>query len=169
MYVIILRQKLQLRAINSLRPRQMDAISQTPFSNAFSWMKMFEFRLKFHWSFFPRVQLNNIPAMVQIMAWRRPDDKPLYEPMMVNLPTHICVARPQWVKTLRMMMIPQGRYCIYHKIPTRFCCFIWGGVYHQLLGDSYETIALMNKTYRIRFAYGIVFSFVFIMIININV
>ena len=24
--------------------------------NAFSWMKMFEFRLKFQWSFFPRIQ-----------------------------------------------------------------------------------------------------------------
>ena len=46
-----------LPQLNSLRPRQMDAISQTPFSNAFSWMKMFEFRLKFHWSLFPRVQL----------------------------------------------------------------------------------------------------------------
>ena len=44
-------------SVNSLRPRQMDAISQTTFSNAFSWMKMFEFRLKFHWSLFPRVQL----------------------------------------------------------------------------------------------------------------
>ena len=43
--------------INTLRPRQMDAISQTTFSNAFSWMKMFEFRLKAHWSLFPRVQL----------------------------------------------------------------------------------------------------------------
>ena len=43
--------------VNTLRPRQMDAISQTTFSNAFSWMKMFEFRLKFHWSLFPRVQL----------------------------------------------------------------------------------------------------------------
>ena len=36
---------------------KMDAISQTTFSNAFSWMKMFEFRLQFHWSLFPRVQL----------------------------------------------------------------------------------------------------------------
>ena len=35
------------------------------------------------------------------MAWRRPGDKPLSEPMMVSLPTHICVARPQWVNTLR--------------------------------------------------------------------
>ena len=43
--------------VNTLRPRQMDAISQTTFSNAFSWMKMFEFRLKIHWSLFPRVEL----------------------------------------------------------------------------------------------------------------
>ena len=48
---------MALPVLNSLRPRQMDAISQTPFSNAFSWMKMFEFRLKFHWNLFPRVQL----------------------------------------------------------------------------------------------------------------
>ena len=39
-----------------------------------------------------------MPALVQIMAWRRPGDKPLSEPMMVSLPTHICVTRPQWVK-----------------------------------------------------------------------
>ena len=42
---------------NTLRPRQMDAISQTTFSNAFSWMKMFEFRLKFYWVYFLRFQL----------------------------------------------------------------------------------------------------------------
>ena len=28
---------------------KIDAILQTTFSNAISWMKMFEFRLKFHW------------------------------------------------------------------------------------------------------------------------
>ena len=36
---------------------KMDAISQTTFSNAFSWMKMFVYRLKFHWNLFLRVQL----------------------------------------------------------------------------------------------------------------
>ena len=36
---------------------KMDAISQTTFSSAFSWMKMFEFQLKFHWSLFLKVQL----------------------------------------------------------------------------------------------------------------
>ena len=40
----------------------------------------------------------NIQALVQIMAWRRPVNKPLSEPMMVSLVTHICVTRPQWVK-----------------------------------------------------------------------
>ena len=45
--------------------------------------------------FVPKGQINNIPSLVQIMAWRRPGDKPLFEPMMVNLVTHICVTRPQ--------------------------------------------------------------------------
>ena len=47
--------------------------------------------------FVPKGPINNIPALVQIMAWRRPGDKPLSEPMMVSLATHICVTRPQWV------------------------------------------------------------------------
>ena len=36
---------------------KMDAISQTIFSTAFLWLKMFEFRLKFHWNLFLGVQL----------------------------------------------------------------------------------------------------------------
>ena len=47
--------------------------------------------------FVPKVQINNIPTLVSIMAWHRPVDKPLSEAMMVRLPTHICVSRPQWV------------------------------------------------------------------------
>ena len=31
------------------------------------------------------------------MAWRRPGNKRLSEPMMVSLPMHICVTRLQWV------------------------------------------------------------------------
>ena len=45
--------------------------------------------------FVPKGPINNIPALVQIMAWRRPGDKPLSEPMIVRLLTHICVTRPQ--------------------------------------------------------------------------
>ena len=36
---------------------KMAVISQTILSNAISWMQMLEFRLKFHWSLFLRVQL----------------------------------------------------------------------------------------------------------------
>ena len=77
---------------------KMDAISQTIFSNAFSWMKMLQLLLKFHWR--PKGLINDIPALVQIMAWRHAGDKPLSEPMMARLLTHICVTRPQWVKDL---------------------------------------------------------------------
>ena len=55
--------------------------------------------LKISMKFAPEVQINNISAMVQIMAWPRPGDKPLSEQIMVRLLTHICVTRPQWVKT----------------------------------------------------------------------
>ena len=54
--------------------------------------------LKISLKFVLKGPINNILSLVQIMAWRRPGDKPLSEPMMVSLLTHICVARPQWVK-----------------------------------------------------------------------
>ena len=77
---------------------KMVAISQTTFSNGFSWMKMYEIRLTFHSSLFvPKGQINDFSALVQIMAWRRPGDKPLSEPMTFSLLTHTCVTQPQWV------------------------------------------------------------------------
>ena len=36
---------------------KMAGIFQTTFSNQFSWMKICKFRLRFHWSLFPRVRL----------------------------------------------------------------------------------------------------------------
>ena len=62
---------LGLNLIHSKR-RQNGRHSQTTFKNGFSWMKMYEFRLKFHWSLFLRVPINNIPALIQIIAWHRP-------------------------------------------------------------------------------------------------
>ena len=54
------------------------------------------------------------------MAWCRSGDKPLSEPMMVNLLTHICVTRPQWVNNVtifqstELMFIHQGHRIYYH-------------------------------------------------------
>ena len=39
--------------------------------------------------FVPKDPINNIPALFQIMTWRRPGYKPLSEPIMVDLLTHI--------------------------------------------------------------------------------
>ena len=41
--------------------------------------------IKFSLQFVPKGQINNIPAFVQIMVWRRPGDKPLSEPMMTQV------------------------------------------------------------------------------------
>ena len=56
--------------------------------------------IKISLKFVPKGPINNIPPLVQMMAWRRPGDKPLSEPMVVSLYTHmhICVTWPQWVK-----------------------------------------------------------------------
>ena len=79
-----------------LRPRQngrhfADDTLKCIFLNENVWIPV-EISLKF----VPKRPIDNIPALVYIMAWRRPGDKPLSEPMMVRLPTHICVARSQW-------------------------------------------------------------------------
>ena len=85
--------------VNTVRPRQnvrhfADGIFKCIFLNEGAWIPI-NISLKF----VPRGPINNIPALVQIMAWRRSGDRPLFGPMMVRLPTHICVTRPQWVNT----------------------------------------------------------------------
>ena len=49
--------------------------------------------------FVPIGPINNISALVQIMVRRRPADKSLSEPMMVNLLMHVFVTQSQWVNT----------------------------------------------------------------------
>ena len=79
---------------NTLRPRQngwdfADDIFKRIFFNGNVWVS-----IKMSHKFVPKGPINNIPALVQIMAWCRPGDKPLSEPRMVRLPTLICVTRP---------------------------------------------------------------------------
>ena len=44
---------------------------------------MYELRFKFHWTL-SDVRINNIHALVKIMALRLPDDKPLSETMVFS-------------------------------------------------------------------------------------
>ena len=83
---------------NTLRPRQNgrhfpDDNLKCIFLNENIWIS-----IKISLKFVPRGPINNIPELVQIMAWRRPGDNPLSEPLVVTLLMHIYVTRPQWVK-----------------------------------------------------------------------
>ena len=83
--------------VNTLRPWQngryfADDIFKCIFLNENA-----RISLKISLKFVPKVWIDNIPALVQMMAWRRPGDEPLSAPRMVSLLMHICVTRPQWV------------------------------------------------------------------------
>ena len=95
--VRIQNNQIQGTTFNTLRPRQHgchfpDDIFRCILLNENIWIA-----INISQSFLLKGPIDNIPVLVQIMAWRRPGDKPLSEPTMVSLLTHICVTRPQWV------------------------------------------------------------------------
>ena len=103
--------------LNSLRPRRngrhfADNIFRCILLNENIWITI-QISLKF----VPKGPINNIPVLVQIMAWRRPGDKPLSEPKMVSLLTHICVTRPQWVISNNSYITKQGNASVSNDIP----------------------------------------------------
>ena len=106
---------------NILKPRQDGCrfpgdIFNWIFLNENSWIF-----IKISLKFVPKGPINNIPAMVQIMGWHRPGDKPFSEPMMISSLTHICVIRPQWVNTLR-------RAHSGHLAGDLFKCIFWNAI-----------------------------------------
>ena len=73
--------------ITTLRPRQnwrhfTDDIFKCNFLNENAWIL-----IKIPLNFVPKGLINNIPVLVQIMAWRHSGDKPLSEPMIFSLRT----------------------------------------------------------------------------------
>ena len=72
-------------SFNTLRPRRnrrhfADDIFKCIFLNENEWIS-----LRISLKFVPKGPINNIPALVQIMAWRRSGDKTLPEAMVVRL------------------------------------------------------------------------------------
>ena len=84
--------------VNSLRPRQNGRLFADDTFKRIFLKKNIRISTKNSLKFVPNGLINNIPALVLIMAWHRPGDKLLSEPMLVRSLTHICVTRPQWVK-----------------------------------------------------------------------
>ena len=107
---------LTVLSLNTLRPRQdgrhfPDDIFKWIFLNENLWISL-QISLKF----IPQVSINNIPALVKIMAWRCSGEKPLSETMMVILLMYICVTRPQWIKHQKKFI---------QTLPPKFSDSLW--------------------------------------------
>ena len=141
--------------LNTLRPRQngrhfADDIFKCIFLNQNVWISS-----KISLKFVLKGPINNIPALVQIMAWRRPGDKPLSEPMMVNLPTHICVSRPQWVNAdSRFWLIHDcDTYLTYYVISIKECHW------RRHNGDpDRQLLPMTSRYYRVSLCYTMILN-----------
>ena len=94
---------------DKMAPIFSDDILKCIFLNENAWIS-----LQISLTFVPNVRINNLPALVQIMAWRQPGDKPLSGSMMVSLLTHICVIWPQWVNNKALTFFPLTELVLFH-------------------------------------------------------
>ena len=93
------------------------AILRTTFSNTV-WISL-QTSLKF----VPKVRINNIPALIQITAWRRPSGKPLSKPMMVSLLTQMrhSASMSSLLCTNNLLVLPMSMY----RCHLQFWSDIW--------------------------------------------
>ena len=126
---VIYYNHLGVVVINTLRQRQNgrhfpDDMLKWIFLNENVWNT-----IKISLKFAPTSPINNIPALVQIMAWRQPGAKPLFEPMMDSLLTHIWVTRPQWVKPIfSVLLIYLFSKSIKILVTYWILCSYWTGI-----------------------------------------
>ena len=106
-----------------------DNILKWIFLNAILWISM-----KISLKFVPRVRINNIQPLAQLMALRRVG-KPLSEPMMGSLLTHIYVPRSQWTKCLSPLRKRRGCTC---------------AMCGEKLGISQSSISMWTKLYLLK-------------------
>ena len=114
---------------NILRPRQNGRrFADDVFKSIFLCENVWNL-IKISLKFVPKGQINNIPSLVQIMAWRRPGDKPLSEAMMVSLLMHICITPPQWVKKQQKKVTLWDTGLVHCGICQGFCFNMAAGIW----------------------------------------
>ena len=116
--------KTHLR-LKSLRPRQNGRrFADDTFKRLF-FNENVRISIKISLKFLSKGPIYNNPALVQIMAWRRSGDKPLSEPMMFSLLTHICVTRPWWVNSLiTYFPVTQSLWNFAQSTAVILCCSV---------------------------------------------
>ena len=118
--VLIFPDFLRKHLINTLRPRQNGCHFIDDTFKCIFLKENVSISIKISLKFtVPKCPIDNIPALLQIMAWRQPGNKPLSEAMMVSLLTQICFARPQWVKIfteVSNLWVYMEKYCSLYQI-----------------------------------------------------
>ena len=106
--------KKYLIQLHKLRPRQngrhfADDIFICIFLNENIWIA-----IKISTKFVPEGPINNIPTLVQIMAWRRIGDKPLSEAMVVEFADaymrHSASVSKKAIREVKLSYLPRMRY-----------------------------------------------------------
>ena len=129
--------------VKTLRPRQKGHFPDDIFKCIFLAENIL-ISMKISLNFVPRGSINNTPVLAQIMAWRRSGDKPLSEPTMVSLLTHICVTRPQWVNhKLYIQAIRARELHLHREYPIKksgVMNLVIRALKHPMHGTSHKTI-----------------------------
>ena len=94
---------------------KMTTISQTVFSDAFSWMKIYEFWLRFHWSLFLMFELTVLQHWIRLWLGAFQATSHYLNQWWTRLLTHLCVTRPQRFHSF---------VCIYIVYGTQFLCTV---------------------------------------------
>ena len=115
-----------LQCINTLRPWQNGRHFAGNFFKCIFLNQNVRIPIKMSLKFVLKGSVNNIPALVQIMAWSRSGDKPSTEPVMVSLPSHICDLT-HWGLT--------NQHLSTHAMEIGIQCF-WGSPPHQALAHG---------------------------------
>ena len=92
-----------LSVLNTLRRRQNSRYYADDIFNCIILKENVLISLNISLKFVPKVRINNIPALIQIMAWRRPGGKPLSEPRAACLPDafmrhSVSMSFNQWIR-----------------------------------------------------------------------
>ena len=132
--------KVHQGMINTLRLRQNGRrFTDDTFKRLFLNEKV-RISIKISSKLVPKGPINNNPALVQIMAWRWSGDRPLSEPMIVSLLTHICVTQPQWVNCFQPSNVfPYSVMLGRHHFKAQMICTPWG-VNHLLWVESLNLV-----------------------------
>ena len=135
---------LKSMLVNSLRPRQNGRLFADDTFKRIFLNENIRIATKNSLKFVPTGLINNIPALVLIMAWRRPGVKPLSDPMLVRSLTHICVTRPQWVINDFITSSQPGLKNLFTNNPVR---------YFTTLGNLPKWVFMVSHFHRCKFYY----------------